>query len=109
MCGPSGCYNGNISILYTACAMSDCFIKQYTEGFIFRCINLMDHPVWCLYVCIGKTDKVTLVLLLLSAEEMRLVMAVGTADELEVVTTSDTLMFANSSSTKSIEVTSGVP
>ena len=50
-------------------------------------------------------------LLPLSAGEMRLVMAVGGAPAVleGEATTSETLMFASSSSTRSIEVTSGVP
>ena len=63
----------------------------------------MDHLVWDVFAYF------TFGLPPLSADDMRLVMAVGTADELDVVTTSDTLMLASSSSTKSIEVTSGVP
>ena len=71
----------------------------------------MDHRpivqgIYCTQ-CKNDVKLVTFGLLPLSAEEMRLVMAVGAADELEVVTTSDMLMLASSSSTKSIEVTSG--
>ena len=55
--------------------------------------------------------KLTFGLLPLSAGEMRLVMAVGGPPAVleGEATTSETLMFASSSSTRSIEVTSGVP